>query len=121
MEIDDDALQAVVKAMIANQAMDDQAAYLSRGRAYASLPLEELMTLWTEASKAFFFDPPKVRCTPMDDFAAELALRGETPPYSRMPLEIDSIRMELRSQPDGHEAIWGHIHAFLELMANPKH
>jgi hypothetical protein len=117
---DDDPLRAVIEAMIASKAMDDKAVYLSRGRQHASLPLEDLRTLWTEAFKALFYSRPKVSSTPMDDVAAELALRGEDPPYDRMPLEIDSIYTVISAQSDDYPAIGAPIRAFLKLMANPK-
>jgi hypothetical protein len=117
---DDDPLRAVIEAMIASKAMDDRAAYLSRGRQHASLPLEDLRTLWTEAFKAFLYSRPKVSSTPMDDAAAELALRGEGPPYDRMALEIDSIHTVISAQSDDYPAIRAPIQAFLKLMVSPK-
>jgi hypothetical protein len=118
MEIGDE--NGIVEAMIASKAMDDQAAYLSRGRQHSLLPLGDLRTLWTTTFKAWFYGRPNLSPTPIDDITAELAIRGESPPYDSVTPELDAAQVEIRASGPDASAFWAAIGAFILSLSHPK-
>jgi hypothetical protein len=76
--------RALVDEFIAHELMNETADCMRRGRRFLSLPLSELNDRWILAFRDAISNGMVDRIVDMDDFAAELRLRGIDPPLTAL-------------------------------------
>jgi hypothetical protein len=76
--------RALLDEFLAHELMNETADYMRRGRRFLSLPLSELDDRWILAFRDAISNGMVDRIVDMDDFAAELRLRGIDPPLTAL-------------------------------------
>lgn len=109
----------MVEALLQNVAMDETAAYLRRGRAYAQVSVERIEGLWTQALGRWIKERGSVEQREMDDLAAELRLRGHEPPYDCVREELDAMAAEIKASAADDQHVRERIRDFLESLDKP--
>jgi hypothetical protein len=114
---------ALVRDFLDADKLDVAADYLSRGRNYGALGIEELTDKADEAAAAFVADLrnlEKIRA--LDDVKAEFRLRGLEPPLpskEQLSLILDHVR-RLIVLPEGEDAIEAALPKFLKAATEPN-
>jgi hypothetical protein len=114
--------RALVEEFLAHELMNETADYLRRGRRFLSLPLSELNDRWIPAFRDAILNKIVDRVLDMDDFAAELRLRGLDPPFDRVADDVAKITADLEKMgPDPESsAVRNAIREFLIARSKPK-
>ncbi len=122
VSMEDDPLgRAVALSFLEHELMNEAAAYVSRGRAYKDLPTDQVEVWWIEAFRRWVGGESASQ--EMDDFAAELRLRGvETPPYDCVGPEIEMLMRKIAEAgpPSGEGPLGAKIDAFLKARNEPS-
>jgi hypothetical protein len=93
----DKKLDEELLAMFANTKMEDQRSYLARGRAFEADEVEVLSSKWLVQINAWADDKPDFERRLMDDFEAELHLRGIDAPVEQARDATEKIRAKARA------------------------
>lgn len=113
--LDDD----LIRAFVASELMQETAIYLKRGRAFSEMPREELDRRWLVAFREWFETRTEQHQQVMDDLAAELRLRGETPPYHLIGAEAEALRDEIRDSDPEDFTIEEDFGRFIDKLDTP--
>ena len=89
-------------AVVDHALMKEAAAYVARGRRYASLGAALFASKWVSAFRGLFAERDRGRRQEFDELDAEFRLRGLPPPHSMVEDVLASMRLEIkRMDPDG--------------------
>jgi hypothetical protein len=95
----DDENSAALEAYLANQTLEEAAAYAQRGRQFAMLENDDLEGRWAAAFRLWAecrIDRHSIDSQEMDDLAAEIALRGKQVPLNLVRREFEALRKAQR-------------------------
>jgi hypothetical protein len=95
--------KALLAAILEQEAADDLQDYLKRGRRFEHAETAALGDCWTEATRLFLRNRGGSNPRKMNDAAAELSLRGLTPPWARVQTELSVVRAEIDRDKDDPE------------------
>lgn len=120
-QIDPDEMRKLVLSFLEHKTMNETADYLGRGRAHKDMPQDALTEAWVEAFNAFADDHSQGRA--MDDYKAELILRGVEPPYDRVLDRLNQLTAkigDLEVNQEGREAFSRDFADFLNAKNKPS-
>ena len=96
-----DMVKNRILSYLANQNSIQVESYLKRGRKYKDVETSALKDLWVNSFKSWAArQTPELKVS-MEDFEAELSLRGEEIPLEQIGLEFDKLIARLSCQLDG--------------------
>lgn len=117
---DEDWFGQIAEALLQTIQMNETAAYLSRGRAFATMSTEEVRRRWIVAFKHWatsISGPNEAR--EMDDLNAELRLRGVEPPLEAVLPELVSLRERIGVIGPDSPGVREMIQGFIDSINKP--
>lgn len=110
----------IARAAIADDEMQDTRSYLVRGRAFASLSVEDLNQMWAAAFTAIALGDD-AKLTEYSDLAAELRLRSLPLPEHLVQGAMPALQKRIsESTPEHLEAVRTHVAHLRERWGKPK-
>jgi uncharacterized protein (DUF2164 family) len=115
--------EALPEIWIQNELLEQTRDYLTRGRRFERLRLDQLNKVWAEAFRQFVRRKIGPHLRDMDDAGAEIRLRGEEFPTDLVTLEVEQLRAAIqRVGPIFPSAEFDRkIDEFIRNMNKPKH
>ncbi len=115
--------EALPEAWVQNELLEQTRDYLTRGRRFERLRLDQLNVEWAKAFRQFVRQRIGPHLRNMDDAGAELRLRGEEFPTYLVMLEVEQLRAAVqRIGPISPTAEFDRkINEFIKDMDKPKH
>lgn len=115
--------EALPEAWVQNELLEQTRDYLTRGRRFERLRLDQLNVEWAKAFRQFVRRQIGPHLRNMDDAGAELRLRGEEFPTYLVMLEVEQLRAAVqRIGPMSPTAEFDRkINEFIKDMDKPKH
>ena len=115
-----DDLDDVARAIIADSEMQEAQSYLSRGREFASLSVEDLSQRWAAAFTAVALGDD-VKLDEWADLAAEFRLRSLPLPEDLVQGSMEALRKRIsESTPEHSEAVRTHVSRRRAHWEKPK-
>ena len=115
----DDPRGEMVDAFLQHELMEEAAAYLRRGRRFATLPSDELRARWVAAFKELRTRGSEACKQEISDLEAELRMRGIDPPFDAVRDELEAARAEIRAEGPHNPFVREKIRQFLKKMDDP--
>jgi hypothetical protein len=100
----DKKLDQEIFAMFENTRMEAKQSYLGRGRAFEGETTDSLKAKWIAQMEAMADDTPQHNRQLMDDFEAELGLRGIEAPANEVPEIVKRLAARAKVQADNWTA-----------------
>ena len=119
MSMSPDRASDFVDALLASAAMDRQASYLSRGRAYAKVDAGDLKALWIDSLKEWLRLRTDSSQLTMEDFESEFDLREIAIPWDAVPEQREQMRQEVASSDPADPGVRKAIRDFMDKMDDP--
>jgi hypothetical protein len=115
--------EAFPEAWIQNELLEQTRDYLTRGRRFERLRLDQLNEIWAKAFRQFVRRQIGPHLRDMDDAGAELRFRGEEFPTHLVASEVEQLRAAVqRVGPVLPSAEFDRkINEFIRDMNKPKH
>jgi hypothetical protein len=115
--------EALPEVWLQNELLEQTKGYLTRGRRFERLRLDQLNKVWAEAFRQFVRWKIGPHLRDMDDAGAELRLRNEEYPTDLVTLEVEQLRDAMPSggsiSPSAEFV--RKIDEFISDMNKPKH
>ena len=115
--------EALPEVWLQNELLEQTRDYLTRGRRFERLRLDQLNKVWAKAFRQFVRRQIGPYVRDMDDAGAELRLRGEEFPTHLVTAEVEQLRAAIqRVGPISPSAEFDRkIDEFIRDMNKPKH
>jgi len=115
--------EALPEAWLQNELLEQTRDYLTRGRRFERLRIDQLNEEWAKAFRQFVRRQIGPYVRDMDDAGAELRLRGEEFPTHLVTAEVEQLRAAIqRVGPISPSAEFDRkIDEFIRDMNKPKH
>jgi hypothetical protein len=115
--------EALPEVWLQNELLEQTKGYLTRGRRFEGLRLDQLNKVWAEAFRQFVRRKIGPHLRDMDDAGAELRLRNEEYPTDLVTSEVEQLRDAMPSGgPISPSAEFVRkIDEFISDMNKPKH
>jgi hypothetical protein len=115
--------EALPEVWLQNELLEQTRNYLTRGRRFERLRLDQLNKVWAKAFRQFVRRQIGPYVRDMDDAGAELRLRGEEFPTHLVTAEVEQLRAAIqRVGPISPSAEFDRkIDEFIRDMNKPKH
>jgi hypothetical protein len=115
--------EALPEAWVQNELLEQTRDYLTRGRRFERLRLDQVNVEWAKAFRQFVRERIGPHLRNMDDAGAELRLRGEEFPTHLVMLEVEQLRAAVqRVGPISPTAEFDQkINELINDMGKPKH
>ena len=88
--------EALPEVWLQNELLEQTRDYLTRGRRFGRLRLDQLNKVWTEAFRQFVRRKIGLHIRDMDDAGAELRLRGKEFPTDLVTSEVEQLRAAIQ-------------------------
>jgi hypothetical protein len=110
-----------VQALLANKQMEEVAEYLRRGRPFKEMPQADLNKGWAAAFELVLEHREKQYRQQLDDFGAELNVRGIEPPAHLVEKTMEKIKQRILDMPaEAHDAALDAVIDFMDEINKPK-
>jgi hypothetical protein len=107
--------------MYENDAMEERAAYLRRGRHLKDVSTDQIRLRWTDAFRALVHQQTPINITTVDDLGAELKLRDVELPWETVEAELAEARRQIIAEGPDNPGVRAHIRRFMDALNQPKH
>jgi hypothetical protein len=94
---DDEFADDIVKALLADQEMEQLQSYLTRGRPLDDIDVDDLHHIWVDNYKAFFVDGDQNKLQAFSDADTELRLRKLPQPHHLVRQYWEAVRRRVEA------------------------
>jgi hypothetical protein len=96
---DEDDMAVLANALVQNAHMNETHDYVTRGRHFGELDIEELNARWVTAFRGLFVNHDLDQRRDFNDADAEFRLRPSEPPHDMVRSELAAMTEALRANP----------------------
>jgi hypothetical protein len=111
----------MARAVVASNQMEQTKSYLERGRRFEHMPVETLNANWADTFNLLCLPRDQRRPTDLNDYGAELRLRGLETPDHLVQDVMKQIQRRIIENPAACDSLLEDLGRFVDDIDKPKH